>query len=47
MDVCAWLVQRGAGWVLYITEQVLTLLDGKIPGAECAIVPTWRVHPGQ
>lgn len=46
LNVCVWLVQRGATWVLYIAEQVLTWLDGKIPGAECAIVPNWRVLPG-
>ncbi|MCZ1006391.1 hypothetical protein [Streptomyces lydicus] len=40
-------MKRSGMWVLYIAEQVLTSLDGKIPGAECAIVPNWRVLPGQ
>lgn len=47
LGVCAWLVMRSGMWVLYIAEQVLTWLDGKIPGTECAIVPNWRVLPGQ
>jgi hypothetical protein len=47
LDVCAWLVQRGGVWVLYIAEQVLNWLDGKIPGTECVIVPNWRAAPGQ
>lgn len=46
LDVCVWLSRRGNVWVLYIAEQVLTWLDGKIPGVEpLAIAPNWRCTP--
>ena len=46
LDVCAWLVQRGGVWVLYVAEQVLSWLDGKIPGVKpLAITPNWRCKP--
>lgn len=44
LDVYVWLVQRGGVWVLYVVEQVLTWLDGKIPGA-IEISPNWRASP--
>lgn len=42
--VCAWLLQRGGEWILYIAEEVLSYLRGVIPGCEPVVItPRWRL----